>query len=355
MKKLIIWGIPQGNFYGKYLLEARTNFIELTNNEYYFASFVNLKTISLKIKTSKFKEIVDFSSYMKMNWKEGNEYLQKIQDKYNFDAIIFIFAPVNSNMTTGNEKRLINNWKQTSINNTYRKNFSSTFTAFKRLFTCFYYGKSLPIIHFLDDLLEVNMSELIPNAKDYHMYSISDRNIQFSPIVIDYDIWMKQSGPKEKIYDFSFGFSNVNKIPSRTKIYQDLKEFPNIFYKGDDINTFIERDVYNDHYITSSKYTLIIPAYDNTQFSMIRFCEALKRECIPLIHETCKFEHSFNERKEFLEVIKKHNLIVDTTNFNKKIKSFNYNKIIDDFKSTKDWKYYNSIDTYKNHPSLSDF
>jgi hypothetical protein len=49
--------------------------------------------------------------------------------------------------------------------------------------------------------------------------------------------------------------------------------------------------------IEKSKYTYILPSYDNDCFSLYRFIEAIDLDCLPLLHPDCKVEDvqkSFN-------------------------------------------------------------
>jgi hypothetical protein len=51
-------------------------------------------------------------------------------------------------------------------------------------------------------------------------------------------------------------------------------------------NTFIDRSEYLK-WIARSRYTLILPAYDDTCFSIFRLIESLHNDCLPLLHPEC--------------------------------------------------------------------
>ena len=50
-----------------------------------------------------------------------------------------------------------------------------------------------------------------------------------------------------------------------------------------------------------SKYTLIIPSYDTTTFSLRRFVEALMQECVPLVYDKCNLDWMPTELHDILE------------------------------------------------------
>lgn len=95
---------------------------------------------------------------------------------------------------------------------------------------------------------------------------------------------------------FCFGASFVTKgryefydklSPMLTKICEKHSENNiRLFIKNKEkgINDSMPYDEYLNH-IAASNFTLIIPAYDQTTFSLIRFYEAIANGCIPLIHE----------------------------------------------------------------------
>jgi len=96
----------------------------------------------------------------------------------------------------------------------------------------------------------------------------------------------------EKEYDITFGMTVFQKF--REKYFDDAKNVLSKFEKvnfyllnkvtGED--TFIDRDQYLKK-IAQSKYTIILPAYDSTCFSIFRLLESLQNDCLPLIHEDC--------------------------------------------------------------------
>lgn len=96
----------------------------------------------------------------------------------------------------------------------------------------------------------------------------------------------------EKDFDITFGMTIFENF--RQKYYEDAKnilsQFEKVnFYLLNKItgeNTFLDRDTYLKQ-IARSKYTIILPAYDSTCFSIFRLLESLHNNCLPLIHKDC--------------------------------------------------------------------
>ena len=129
-----------------------------------------------------------------------------------------------------------------------------------------------------------------------------------------------------KRHDFAFSMTNVwSDKNDRTEIidtlqYMHTKSFNDstkfIFQYAckhiarkdliDSSDELLSYDEYLD-LLWYSKYTLIIPSYDTTTFSLRRFVEALIQECVPLVYDKCNIDWMPTELRHILE---QHNLIV---------------------------------------------
>lgn len=167
------------------------------------------------------------------------------------------------------------------------------------------------------DKPELNMKRL-----DSLQYYLNNQKRNFIEEQIDKDI------------DITFGMTIFENF--RHKYYEDAKVVLNKFDKvkfyllnkvtGE--NTFIDRDQYLKE-IARSKFTIILPAYDSTCFSIFRLLESLHNDCLPLIHKDCYIKDinksyntdlselitdkpcSENDRIELLNKFKKIFLTVD--------------------------------------------
>jgi len=167
------------------------------------------------------------------------------------------------------------------------------------------------------DVLNLNMKRL-----DSLQYYLSKQTKNFIEEQFDKDV------------DITFGMTIFENV--RQKYYEDAKNVLNKFntvnfYLLNKItgeNTFIDRDKYLTQ-IARSKYTIVLPAYDTTCFSIFRLLESLHNDCLPLIHKDCYIKDintsyntnleelitdkpfKENDRKELLNKFKKVFLTVD--------------------------------------------
>jgi hypothetical protein len=96
--------------------------------------------------------------------------------------------------------------------------------------------------------------------------------------------------------------------------------------------------------IAKSKFTLVLPSYDEKYFSLRRFFEALSVGCVPFILETCNYKDGVNRSTQLIEIIEKHLLIRynELSDIHSIIlsKSQIHDKILHDIKQTKFWQTY---------------
>lgn len=91
--------------------------------------------------------------------------------------------------------------------------------------------------------------------------------------------------------------------------------------------------------LAKSKFTLIVPSYNKEAFSIIRFIEALSRDCIPLVWNKCCLDNLNNALPEITKIIYNYLLIEDLKDLEYKINNFkNAKEIINKIKNTNDWK-----------------
>lgn len=133
-------------------------------------------------------------------------------------------------------------------------------------------------------------------------------------------------GSDFKKHDFAFSMTNVwSDKNDRTEIidtlqYMHTKSFNHdtkfIFQyvckhiaRKDLIDSSDELLSYDEYLdlLWHSKYTLIIPSYDTTTFSLRRFVEALMQDCVPIVYDKCNIDWM---PVELQSILKMHSLIV---------------------------------------------
>ncbi len=157
-----------------------------------------------------------------------------------------------------------------------------------------------PIHEFCYDTQETNINQSIFAPYDYNLYhgydiprygmkrldALQYFNLQNKTIFDDFS---------NKPLDFTFGMTIITK----DRLYQEayakevLHHFPKhkffIYNKITEEDNFVDRNTYLN-LIGKSKYTLILPTYDETAISIFRIIESLERECLPLFHCSCATE-----------------------------------------------------------------
>jgi len=137
----------------------------------------------------------------------------------------------------------------------------------------------------------------------YHGYDISHydiRRLDSSQYQFNSEFKLFEA---DKNYDFTFGYT-VLQSSERAKYIEWVNEMAakfskaNLFVKSDcgDEDTSVSRPVYLNK-IEQSRFTLMLPSYDESCFSIYRFIESLDKKCLPIIHKSCilsEVEKSYN-------------------------------------------------------------
>lgn len=110
-------------------------------------------------------------------------------------------------------------------------------------------------------------------------------------------------------------------------------------------NYVSQEEYYNK--LASSKYTLIVPSYDVSTFSIIRFLEAVANDCIPLVLDNCDLTDLKNTFPDIYDIVNKY-LIVNLNNIDTCINSLSYDSILNMIKNTNSIKNFNNLEYFKN-------
>ena len=364
---LVFFPSPQTKKIFKYEIDKLPAMIDLFPNNYYFFTTVQKKRVEKFIfKKDRYKEIIDGTEYIKnSSWKESFKILDKMQKKYNFKKIILVTMPFFGEYICGNEELFINQYNKILKKDDYSMSFLSMKTYFKKAMLPIRFLKKydIPILQIVWDVLAPNFKNLDKRNKQFYYYDNKERKCVYFPFVEYGHIYKHDIKIPEKEYDFVFAGSTVSNIKHyRYKAIKILLEMKNEFKKEGlkhklfvkskslGIDTSITAFEYNDNYILKSKYTLVLPGFNEKEFSVNRFWEALLRKTIPLIAKRANYEQAFI--KEFpilLKKIKKHDLIVSRKNLIHKIKSLDYKKIIDDLTNCEDFKKLKDINFYNRY------
>jgi len=158
----------------------------------------------------------------------------------------------------------------------------------------------IPLYEVIYDPQEVSLNAInlkyrpIDNYKLFHGYTDESRSFErldsmqyFLEMYQDQNIF----GAPKKDIDFTFGMTALTQVRSKQieKAKEAARHFKNakLFLHdkfSDEPSSFIGREQYLQ-LIGRSRYTLVVPAYDATQFSIYRLIESLHAGCLPLLHD----------------------------------------------------------------------
>ena len=150
-----------------------------------------------------------------------------------------------------------------------------------------------------------------------------------------------------KKYDMVFFCSCLTKDREFILEYKDvLESVPNskIQINTNKVKPMGQREYYE--LVAKSKYSMCIPAYDKTAFSMYRFVEALAVDCLCFIHKDCCLDDIKETFPDIYAIMKKY-LVYDFDGIISNISKLTdkeRNDIIKDIKDTKSWKRFSDLE-----------
>jgi hypothetical protein len=343
----------------------RFKFIKLfkDTHDFYFCSFLQNKgkfLYNFGGDIFRYKEIIDFSDYHNcQSWKKSFDMLRYKFSKYKFNEIFIGAFPIN--LRYENDGLIVNKYEQTFEDDKFCMKFIQAWKSFKYYLLAYFYMKEygINVRHFIIDPLELNL----PGSNRYFFYKNDNIKANYFPFIeyteffdLDFDDHYVYSDIK-KDFDFVCGYTNTSATEryrgssTRTMmklahLYKKFKIFLLDHKRG--IDTLISNAEYN-FLIKRAKYTFMFPSYDRNEFSMIRFYEAINRDCIPLIHVDNNLSIAFRDKIELFDIIVNDLIIENISDIPKKIKKLDHKKIIKKIKNTPEIKilysrkFYNSM------------
>lgn len=307
-KKCIIFTTNKGSKL-KYLIDGNEN-----------AILVNLK------------EFVDAKT-----WPDKYKIALKVLDEYKIENM-FIMKHVmlqtynykdNTTLST-----YIAKWKT-------EPEFSMKFQMLKNIYEkiCFItaIAKKCKTIELVIDPQQINASKFIQFKKGYKQLYILNKQkleLQYGKFYEPYYIPGKEQTIKEK--DFCFACTAITKDRKYIAKYANKTEIFNkdwlikIVTDNKNGKKLSQTEYYE--WLKKSKFTLIIPSYDISTFSIIRFIEALKFNCIPLIHKKCNLQDLVCTFPTVYDIINKKLLLNSISEIQNKINVINFDKTLDEIK-----------------------
>jgi hypothetical protein len=266
---------------------------------------------------------------------EKKRILDKIVEENGITQLITIHNDIRSQFKNGSEDKGVSFFETDKI-----PTFASVKGFYEPTFIPYHMSKTIPVIHIYVDPQEGSWNKINgANETNFFFYQNPRIGAEYFPFVE----WSfaKEIGSKfQKRKKFAFGFTVVTE--DRESLYHQLAalkehdinflvKFPKL-----DIDTTVKRSDYSDM-LKESEFTLVIPSYEDTDFSSIRFWDALVKGCIPFVLDSCRWEQAFVEHPDLTKIIKE-DLLVTVDTVKSKIEGTNYRELLNKIHNTNDWK-----------------
>ena len=276
------------------------------------------------------------------NWKDYEKDIKK--KTVDIDTFIIFGSTMFNNYNSKNSS-LVDNFDRELDNGNYNYNLSfvSTRTVQQRYFIC-KLCKDKNLIYFYIDPSECILTKRFNTGTT--VYYLKRDDCIYLP---SYEKYMFKNGKNiEKTVDFTFYGTALTEDRQYLVEQKDLltnirNSDVGIIVKKD--STYVSQTEYYDK-LARSKFTLIIPSYDVTTFSVIRFLEAVSNHCLPLVLDTVNLTDLKNTFKDIYDIVKKY-LVVNINDIQSKIDSLDYNKIINKLFNTQSVKNFSDDEYFK--------
>lgn len=286
------------------------------------------------------------------NWKDAEKKYQKFFKSNKIDELIIFRSTVMGFMRFDNYS-LFNSYEEhfKKKDYSYSMNFmTSRGQLIKYAFIKAAVKSGCKLTQFFTDSEEPEYAKYfgLDEFKAGYILNKPKRGYKYAPT---YDRWLltHREPDCDKIYDFVFYASAVTEsrdylIENRDILYSVPKSNVRVVTKDGSKTSSNSTEVYIDQkdydkLLTQAKFTLAIPAYDHTTFSIWRIFEAMQNNCLCLVSSNCDLTDVKVTFPDVYDIIVKY-LVVDFKDIPKKIKQLNKNRtaILDELWNTKSVK-----------------
>lgn len=276
------------------------------------------------------------------DWKQYEDIIKdKVKD---IDTFIIFGSSMMSNYNSSNSG-LVDNFDKEFDSGNYNFNlkFVSTRNIMQRYLIC-RICKDKNLIYFYIDPSECILTKRFNTGKT--VYYLKRDDCEYLP---SYEKYMFKNGKDiEKTIDFTFYGTALTKdrqyLVDKKDLLTNIKNSDiGIIVKKD--STYVSQTEYYDK-LAKSKFTLIIPSYDRTTFSIIRFLEAVSNHCLPLVLDDVDLTDLKNTFYDIYEIVK-DNLIVKIEDIQSKINELDYSTLIKKIFDTESVKNFSNEEYYK--------
>lgn len=280
------------------------------------------------------------------NWDECLEYAKDFLIKNNITTLVITRVTMISGFKADDDY-IPKLFESRIVDNPY---YATTYMIMKRVYAAYHLVKAASmvcdrVIHFLIDPQEFDFS-LIFKFKSYRrVFGTAKKDKYIFMPAFEYGCkQLTQGYDKTKTGDFHFHCTAITEDRFFILDYMDeLRAIPNssvrVFGAGKFDKLKRQTQFYED--LAKYRYTLCIPPYDKTTFSIFRFWESLILDVVPFIYKGCSSKDLRLTFSDIFNIIIEEGLVVDFSEISQKISEMSEERrqyILGRFKSTKSYK-----------------
>jgi hypothetical protein len=291
----------------------------------------------------------DDAEIMHITWQDGydwSDYESMVKEKLSqFELLIVVACAYRDNVYDCDSHKLVDLFEGHLQNGDYTcyTKFVSTRKMLER-YMIYKQFKDRKIIHYCLDPRECISTDVINHG--FCVFFANKGDWEHAP-TFEMSLFedVKQ---QEKTTDFVFYGTAITQYRSYLLDYEDtLKNIRNSDVR---IVRVVQRDgVTQDQYydkLSRSKFTLVIPSYDVTTFSVSRFIEAIARQCLPLILDRVDLTDIKNTFPDLYDIMTKY-LVVSIDGIQEKIDSIDREALLNTIMNCQTVKNWQDIEYYK--------
>ena len=274
------------------------------------------------------------------NWCDEAENIDRFLDDKSYDNIFVLRAPMFKNFRCDKVDMAISFLEDYELRPDYSRNFMIMKKVYDRiLFIGRAADKGINLIQIIIDPQEPIVRQW-SSGKGTELYILNSGKLKYAPL---YEYMMFESlkcMDNTKRQKFTFYCSALTKDRLYIVEYKEYLEWNydcKIITK-EDRKSIKQQDYYNK--LSKSKYTLIIPSYDTSTFSMIRFLEAIMVDCLPIIYSLCDLTDLKRTFPDIYTIVKRKLIVGDIRGLDDKMTEVDDERIniLDEIKATKSFK-----------------
>lgn len=274
------------------------------------------------------------------NWCDEAENIDRFLDGKNYDNIFILRAPIFKNFRydkTDMAVRFLEYYK-------LRPNYSRTFLIAKRIYDKILFikraaDKGINLIQIIIDPQESVVSQW-SFGKGRELYIFNSDKLKYAPL---YEHMMFESLKcMDKTKRQKFTFYCTASTEDRLYIVE-YKEYLEQNYDCKIITKEDKKSIKQKEYyskLSKSKYTFIIPSYDTSTFSIIRFLEAVMVDCLPLIYSLCNLTDLKRTFPDIFAIVERKLIVKDIRCLDDKMTELDDERtnVLDEIKATKSFR-----------------